>query len=101
MQEAAVEEEEEAKAMETEADAAAEQPKEEAEAGEPAADGAVAAPMETGAKEPEPSAEPVAPAAEVCHLHSISLAAVAEPHVPVSCSKRRCRRTHAEGCRGS
>ena len=100
MQEAAAKEEE-AKAMETEADAAAEQPREETEAGEPAADGAVAAPMETDAKEPEPSVEPEAPAAEVCHLHSISLAALAEPHVPVSCSKRRCRRAHAERCQGS
>lgn len=56
--------EEEAKAMETEVDAAAEQPKEEAEAGESAADGAIAAPMEDDAK--EPAAE--APTAEVSHL---------------------------------
>jgi hypothetical protein len=88
-------EEEKAKAMETEADAAAEQPKEEAQAGEPAADGAVAAPMETDAKEPEPAAEPEAPAAEVCHLHSLTLA-LAEPHVPImqqkALSPRPCSR---------
>ncbi len=54
-------EEEKAKAVETEADVAAEQPPEEAPAGEPAAGGAVAAPMDTAAEEPKA----VAPAAEV------------------------------------
>ncbi|CAK0784638.1 hypothetical protein CVIRNUC_007842 [Coccomyxa viridis] len=57
-------EEEKAKAVETEADVAAEQPPEEAPAGEPAAGGAVAAPMDTAAEEPKavaPAAEAAAP----------------------------------------
>ena len=52
-----------AKAVETEADMAAEQPQEEDAAGEPAAGGAVAAPADGAAEAPEPEA--AAPAAEV------------------------------------
>ena len=61
--------EEEAKAMETEVDAAAEQPKEEAEAGEPAADGAIAAPMEEVAKGPAAEA-PTAEVSRLCTAHA-------------------------------
>ncbi|CAL5223040.1 g5495 [Coccomyxa viridis] len=77
--------EEEAKDMETEADAAAEQPKEEVEAGEPAANGAIAAPMDEDAKEPagDAAAEAAAPeAGDVANETSAAVpeeAAAAEP----------------------
>lgn len=56
---------EEAKAMETEADAAAEQPREETEAGEPAANGAIATPMDQVAQESAGQATAEAAAPEV------------------------------------